>query len=159
MASIFDVLRGRSPEREEEIKRRAEESIRKYETATGQPVEQEQGLEEGNLADYVPGGMIGRIGMLKKLKMVGGKRPPGGPKKPGTEVVTGEKGQKVEVYKEQPSLDYGKMRQADQAKKAAGASVTKYKKEAGDANTQVTNRKMTPEELRKHRESLGIDEE
>lgn len=51
MASIFDRLRN-SPDAEA-IKARADAAAAKHAEETGQPLEEEQGAEEGDMSDYV----------------------------------------------------------------------------------------------------------
>lgn len=51
MASFLQKLRG-SPD-EDEIKKRADASAAKYAAETGQPLKEEEGLEEGDISDYV----------------------------------------------------------------------------------------------------------
>lgn len=47
---LFAKVRQVNPE---EIKKQAQANIAKYEQETGQKIEQEQGLEEGDISDYV----------------------------------------------------------------------------------------------------------
>jgi hypothetical protein len=91
MANIFDILRGRDPKREEEIRRGAEEMAAKYEAAYGKAPD-EAGIEEGDWFDYSPAGLT-KKGLLRALKMSAGK---------GVKSTTGKKGQKVETYVDDP---------------------------------------------------------
>ena len=145
MATIFDILRGREPGREDEIKRRADE-FRMRMDPTGEAPE-EAGLVEEDWTEYTPAG-ITKKGFIRRMM---GKKPPS---KPGVKVKTGEKGQKIYTYgegppPEGPTLDYDKIRQADLAKKRAKpASVTRYEKKPGESETEVTNRLLRPDEER-----------
>lgn len=50
MASFLERLRGTD---EEEVRRRAQAAVDKYEKRTGEKVQHEKGLEEGDLTDYI----------------------------------------------------------------------------------------------------------